>query len=264
MPAITKAACRQVSESYHRGVEELASTRGIQLVEPRKGVRREPWVEPSDQALGAQDGLAVILKSRENARVAVSYATATGGNRIEVCPRCVWQSSCYLRARDCGRLFVRSCPYFPFNARLCLNGPAWLARRLQAEGIAVEQPSNAVGDSSDPARLQPLADAVAGEQSVAGAERWLAELVPVCTAAERRVHGCGHRLVVSQVEDCTNLLFDERAALDRLAARWLDRHRDSGRPDKLSTVVGRRITTRSAGALQTQIADSHLGLRPAA
>lgn len=34
VPAITKAYFRQVSESYHRWVEELASTRGVPIVEP--------------------------------------------------------------------------------------------------------------------------------------------------------------------------------------------------------------------------------------
>jgi hypothetical protein len=257
--AITKAYFRQVSESYHRWVEELASTRGIPIVEPPKGVRREQWVEPYYQALGAQDGLAVILKSRENARVAVSYATVAGGNRIEVCPRFIWQYYFYLRDRDFGRLFVRICPYFPFNARLCLNGHEWLARRMQAEGITFEQQSNAFVVCSDPARLQQLADALTAEQVGACAERWLAELVPFFTAAERRFHGCGHRLFVSQVEYCTNLVFDERASVDRLAERLLDLNRAIGRPDKLSTVFGRRITTRYAGTLKTQIADYHLG-----
>jgi hypothetical protein len=33
-------------------------------------------------------------------------------------------------------MFLRICPYFPFNARICLNGHEWLACRLRAEGIA--------------------------------------------------------------------------------------------------------------------------------
>lgn len=201
----------------------------------------------------------MILKSRENARVAVSYATATGGNRIEVCPRFVWQSYFYLGDRDFGRLFVRICPYFPFNARLCLNGHEWLARRLQAEGITFEQRSNAFVACAAPARLQQLADALSAEQIVAAAGRWLVELGPFFSAAERRFHGCGHRLFVSQVEYCTNLVFDERAALDRLAERLLDLNRAIGRPDRLSTVFGRRITARYGGTLKTQIADYHLG-----
>ena len=46
----------------------------------------------------------------------------------------------------------------------------------------------------------------------------------------------------SQVEYGTNLVFKERAALDRMAERLLDLNRSIGRPDKLSTIFGYRIT----------------------
>ena len=154
---------------------------------------------------------------------------------------------------------MRICPYFPFNARLCLNGHAWLARQLEQEGIACQQAGNAFLACSEPARLQRLADQLAPEQIVRGANRWLTELVPFFTDYERRAGGCNHRLFVSQVEYCTNLVFEERAALDRLAERLLDLNRGIGRPDKLSVVFGRRITKSYAGGLKTQIADYHLG-----
>jgi hypothetical protein len=67
-------------------------------------------------ASASRDGIAVVLKSRENARIAVSYATASGGNRIEVVTRFVWQYYFYLRDQEWGRMFVRIPTYFPFNA----------------------------------------------------------------------------------------------------------------------------------------------------
>jgi hypothetical protein len=91
VPSITKDYFRGVSEDYHRYVARLAATQRVQIVEPPKGVRREEWVEPFYQRLGSRFGIAVILKSRENARIAVSYPTARGGNRIEVYTRFVWQ-----------------------------------------------------------------------------------------------------------------------------------------------------------------------------
>jgi hypothetical protein len=53
--------------------------------------------------------------------------------------------------------------------------------------------------------------------------------------------------------------FKQRAALDRLAERLLDLNRSIGRPDKLSTIFGYRITKAYRGGLKTQIADHHLG-----
>lgn len=259
VPSITRKYFRQVSEGYHRWVEELGRHQDIKIVEPPKGVRREEWVDPFYRRLGSGFGIAVILKSRENARVAVSYPTQTGGNRIEVYPRFVDQYYFYLRDRDFGRMFLRICPYFPFNARVCINGHEWLAQQMTGEGITFLQAANAFLSSSAPERLQELADELSPRHIEACAHRWLAQLVPFFTDHERRRGGCGHRLFVSQVEYCTNLVFHRRAALDRMSERLLDLNRTIGRPDKLSTVFGRRITKRYSGGLKTQIADYHLG-----
>ena len=73
VPSITKAYFGRVSEDYHQFVGRLAATQRIQIVEPPKGIRREDRVEPFYQRFGSRSGIAVILKSRENARIAVSY-----------------------------------------------------------------------------------------------------------------------------------------------------------------------------------------------
>src|SRR5262245_59013016 len=79
VPAITKDYFVDGSEDYHRFVGRLAAAQRIPIVEPPKGVRREHWVEPFYQRYGSRFGIVVILKSRENARIAVSQATSSGG-----------------------------------------------------------------------------------------------------------------------------------------------------------------------------------------
>jgi hypothetical protein len=259
VPSITKAYFRQVSEEYHRWVARLAVSQGIQIVEPPKHVRREDWVEPFYQAFGSRFGIAVILKSRENARVAVSYPTATGGNRIEVVSRFVWQYYFYLRDSDWGRMFLRICPYFPFNARVYVNQHEHLVRQLEWERIRFQQAGNAFVECAAPDRLQQLSDGLASAHLEATVQHWLGELVPFYTSESHCTFAHRYRLFVSQAEYCTNLIFDERAALDRLAERLLDLNRSIGRPDKLSTIFGYRITKAYTGGLKTQIADHHLG-----
>jgi hypothetical protein len=259
VPSITRAYFRQVSDDYHRFVGQMPTTQGVQIVEPPKGVRREDWVEPFYKAFGRRFGIVVILKSRENARVAVSYPTPSGGNRIEVCTRFVWQYYFYLRDQDWGRMFLRICPYFPFNARVCLNQHEHLARQLEDEGISFRKAANAFLQCSDPERLQQLADELTSGDLDRPVQRWLHELVPFYTTDAARASDDVYRLFSSQVEYCTNLIFTERAALDRMAERLLDLNRSIGRPDKLTTVFGYRITKAYRGGLKTQIADHHLG-----
>jgi len=260
VPSITKAYFRQVSEDYHRFVGRLAATERIQIVEPPKGIRREDWVEPYYQRFGSRFGIVVILKSRENARIAVSYPTPSGGNRIQVCSRFVWQYYFYLRDCEWGRMFLRICPYFPFNTRVCVNQHEWLARQLQGQGIYFRKAANAFVQCSDPERLQQLADGLTPSDLEVPIQGWLRQLVPFYASTDpNRISDCVYRLFCSQVEYCTNLIFKERVALDRVAERLLDLNRSIGRPDKLSTIFGYRITKAYRGGLKTQIADHHLG-----
>jgi hypothetical protein len=260
VPSITKAYFGGVSDEYHRFVGRLAAEQRVPIVEPPKGVRREDWVEPFYRRLGSRFGIAVILKSRENARIAVSYATPNGGNRIEVLTRFVWQYYFYLRDEEWGRMFVRISTYFPFNARACVNQHEWLARQLAAEGIPFRKAANAFVQCADPERLQQLADGLTPADLEVPMQRWLRELVPFYASSDpNRLTDLVYRLFFSQVEYCTNLIFKERAALDRMADRLLDLNRGIGRPDKLSTIFGHRVTRAYRGGLKTQIADHHLG-----
>src|SRR3954454_10648443 len=254
---VTPAYFRTISTDYHHFVQAFAEKRHVEILMPPKGVRREEWVEPYYQQLRGQTGIAVILKARENARVAVSFPRQ--GDHVELLNRFVQQYYFYLQDPDFGRMFVRVCPYFPFSARICLNGHEWLACRLRAEGIAFEQCANAFRTCSDPARLQELSDQFSAAHIEACAHRWLAQLVPFFTDRERRQEGFGYRLFVSQVEYCTNLVFDNRAALDRLHDRLLDLNRSIGHPDKIALIFGRRITQRTDAGLKTQILDHNLG-----
>jgi hypothetical protein len=255
--ALTPASFRSISTEYHQSVQTLAAERRIEIVEPPKEVRREDWVEPFFQRLRGQPGIGVILKSRENARVAVSFPKQ--GNHIELLNRFVWQYYFYLQDRDFGRMFIRVCPYFPFNCRICINGHEWLACRLREEGIRFQQCGNAFRNCADPDRLQALSDSFSPKHILACAHRWLAQLVPFFTDRERRHQGFGYRLFVSQVEYCNNLIFERRAALDRLHERLLDLNRTIGAPDKMAVIFGRRIPKHIDAGLKTQISDHGMG-----
>jgi hypothetical protein len=143
---------------------------------------------------------------------------------------------------------------------VCINQHEWLARRLEDEGIRFHKAANAFVQSADPERLQQLAYSLSPAHVEVPVQHWLRELVPFYASADpNRLSDCVYRLFGSQVEYCTNLVFARRAALDRMAERLLDLNRCIGRPDKLSTIFGYRITRSYRGGLKTQIADHHLG-----
>jgi hypothetical protein len=234
--AVTPAYLRGIANTYHAWLEQEASQAGLSIVEPPRDVRRQDWVEPYYRRLGEQPGVAVILKCREAARVAVSDPKR--GCHIDFTSRFVNLYYFYIQDAQLGRLFVRLCPYFPFNARVCLNGHEWLARQLAAAGIAFRKDDNAFVACDDLDRLQELADTFSPQQVMAGVEPWLARWLPYFSA-EERARGYRHRLFMAQVEYCHNLVFHREAALDRLFGRLLDSNRAIGSPQKLAVVFGR-------------------------
>jgi hypothetical protein len=154
-----------------------------------------------------------------------------------------------------GRLFVRVCPYFPFTARVCLNQHHWLANRLRAEGLNFRQCGNAFLTSSNPSRLQAVADSLTSRDLSRCAAKWLRIFTPFFTPTERQQAACQHRLFLAQVEYCDNAIFHRRAALDALGTRLFDANRTIGQPTKLATIFGREVTKRHHGKLEMIIED---------
>lgn len=254
--AVDRDVLRVVSRQYHHWVERYADQHQIPIVRPQdfEEERRENWVDDYFQNRADPFGIGVILKSRESARIAVAENGKTKPH-IDLKNRFVEQYYFYLHDPDFGRAFFRICPYFPHNSRLCLNGHEWLARQLTKENIAFTQCGNAFVECANPARLQELADQFSHEHILPFAHRWLAQLVPTLTPADQRRQGYGFRLFVSQVEYCDNIIFHERAALDRLHERLLDANRTIGRPERLAFIYDRHFTPETAAGVKTRLTD---------
>jgi hypothetical protein len=252
---VSKPVLKDIARQYDYWVTARAMVWDAPMVEPPDHRRRDDFVEPYFRRAEA-DQVVVILKAREPARILIAIGKEDRWH-LEYAWRWVNQYNFYLLDREWGRLFVRVCPYFPFSARVCLNQHHWLARRLTAEGIAFRQCSNAFLTCSDPARLQQLADSLTPQDLGRCAQKWLRAFTPFFTPTERRAEAW-HRLFVSQIEYCDNLIFPRRAALDALGDRLFDANRTIGQPTKLATIFGRKVTKRYRGKLETLIEDLDL------
>ena len=147
------------------------------------------------------------------------------------------------------------CPYFPFSARVCLNPHHWLAMRMREQGIDFQPCTNAWLKGSHPWRLQELADALPAADLLQCGQKWLAAFPPFLTDQERKQAGCQHRLFFSQVEYGDNLIFHRRAAVAEVTQRLLDLNRNSGPPNKIPTIFGRKVTQEYKGKWQSVIED---------
>lgn len=255
---ITRKVLHDISERYHQWVRTQAERWKVPILEYPEG-RREDIVAP--YFTHAQpDRMVAIIKSREPANILVSIGGRDSrGCHLDRKLRWVVQYNFYLNDRELGPLFIRMCPYFPFPARVCVNQHHWIAGQLKRLGIPFQKSDNAFSRCADPEMLQHIADSFSPGHLRARAGKWLAELTPFFTPEECNVHGCHHRLFVSQIEYCHNQIFRRRAVLDALQERLLDANRSIGQPNKLTLLFGRRINKCYRGRLQTTIEDLHLG-----
>jgi hypothetical protein len=237
----SRAAFARIANDYHDWIDQYAADRQLDILQPQQDtdllkVEREDLVEPYFRNLGQRQGVAVILKLREPERIAC-YRAQT--NDIAILRRNVLLYYFYLNDRDCGRMFLRICPYFPFNITVWLNGHNWLKRQLDKEAIAYQTCDNLFTACQRPERLQQLSDAFAPEHIVQSVHAWMARLLPFFRADERQ-QGYRHQLYMTQIEYCHNLVFDKRRTLNRLCERLFDANRGLGHPDKLAVIFGRR------------------------
>lgn len=233
---VSPSCLKSISNRFHDHVEHLAFTKELDIVTPPDDIRRIDYVEPYFRQLGQQPGLAVILKCRERARVAACYPSRDF--RIEPAWRFVNLYYFYLQDEQLGRMFVRVCPYFPFDVQVYLNGHEWLTQQLRAAGIDFRKHDNVFVACSDAERLQQLADSFAPEHIIASVEPWVRRLVGFFSD-EEWANGYRHRLFVSQAEYCHNIIFKNAAGLDRLFSGLLDSNRAIGHPDRLAVIFGR-------------------------
>ena len=61
---------------------------------------------------------------------------------------------------DFGPLFLKFCSYFPYNAKLCINGHEYLKRQLAKRGVAFDALDNGVLSCAYPALMQQSPDPV--------------------------------------------------------------------------------------------------------
>ncbi len=254
---VSRDVLREISTQFHNWVINRSKKWRAPILDAPEG-RRDEFVQPYFKA-AEPDEVVCILKAREPARIMTAIGTKKENRwHLELKQRWVDQYNFYINDSEWGRMFVRICPYFPFSARVCLNQHHWIANRLKQRGIRFHQSTNAFTSCSDPPLLQEIADSLTARHLSHCGRKWLTQLTPFFTPRERQQAGVEHRLFFSQIELCDNLIFSQRAAVDRLSQRLMDANRTIGQPNKLTIIFGRKVSKYHAGKLQTVIEDLDL------
>jgi len=148
--------------------------------------------------------------------------------------------------------FLKFCSYFPFNAKLCLNGHEYAKRQLARKGIAFEALDNGILSCADPLRLQRICDGLSAEKIDGLLRKWLRLLPHPFTGTDRKA-GYRYDISILQAEFSLTQVLD-RPVHGRLFFEQVIRENlDLGRPQEVRLIFNRTITRRTPGQFRTRI-----------
>src|SRR5262245_58162752 len=158
----------------------------------------------------------------------------------------------YCVDEDFGPFFLKFCSYFPYNAKLCLNGHEYLKRQLAKEGIAFAALDNGILSCADPRRLQQLCEELSAEKIDALLRKWLARLPHPFTAQDRAA-GYRYELSILQAEFSLTQVLDRPLSGRIFFEEVIRENLDLGRPDQVQLVFGRRVSRQTPGRFRTRV-----------
>ena len=153
---------------------------------------------------------------------------------------------------DFGPFFLKFCSYFPYNAKLCINGHEYLKRQLTKRGIAFESLDNGILRCFDPEAMQRLADGLDADRIDALLRKWLARLPHPFSANDRR-RGIRYDISILQAEFALTQVFDRPVQGRVFFEQVLREHLDMGRPEHVQLIFKRRVTRRTPSRYRTRV-----------
>jgi hypothetical protein len=148
---------------------------------------------------------------------------------------------------DFGPFFLKFCSYFPYNARLCINGHEWAKRQAAQAGIGYTALDNGFATVADPGAVQAICDQLGPAQIQALLDKWLAILPSAFTDADRAV-GYRYECSILQAEFSLTQVLDRPVSGRVFFEQVIRDNLDAGRPDQVSLVFDRRLMRRGPRA----------------
>ena len=182
MPIPSPALFDKIGQRFRRAVAAFAGANDIPWVAFAKGDRKADVMAPylKRAAASGRSQVAAIGVAQEFQRVWAAYrretSTAAPQFTFAKADRRVTCYYFYLWDADFGPAFIKVCAYFPYPAKIWLNGHEWAKRQAARAGIAFTELSNGFAACEDPGALQEICDRLQPGTIEVFAQRWLHRL----------------------------------------------------------------------------------------
>ena len=245
-----------MSERFVKGLEQFVKTHGIDLITFEKGQRKDDIAQQYLAKFPGDEGVLFVGKAQEKTSV---FRTEKRRNaqgkpypwiiRSTAMPNHYYV---YILDHDFGPLFIKFCTYFPYAAKLCLNGHEWLKRQLTRRGITYEPLDNGIRSTDEAARVQQIANELDASKIDAVFRKWLGRL-PHTFAPAHRAAGYRYYLSILQAEFALTQVLDRPLTGRCFFEEVIRENLDLGRPDQMQLIFNRRVTRRTPGRFRTRV-----------
>jgi hypothetical protein len=241
----SSALLEPISRTFVASIHAFAKDRDVPMVDLAKGQRKDDLAHEYLARFDQPEGVLFIGRAQEKTpvfRTEKRRNLTTGATYPWIVKTTAMVNHFYVYAVDAdfGPFFLKFCSYFPYNAKLCINGNEWAKRQATKAGIGFEALDNGFASCGDPLRLQRICDRLDPARIDRMARKWLKILPHPFTPTDRRA-GYRYDLSVLQAEFSLTQVLD-RAVSGRVFFEQVIRENlDLGRPDRVSLVFDRRI-----------------------
>jgi hypothetical protein len=256
-PVASTAMVEPITGHFVESIGRYVRDHNLPMITFEKGPRKDDIAHQRRAAFTQDEGVVFGGKAQEKCTV---YRTEKRHN-ARTDKRYAWivKSTApvnhyyfYCLDRDFGPFFLKFCSYFPYNAKLCLNGHEYAKRQLENKGIEYRALDNGVLSCADPKRLQAICDGLCGEKIEALLGKWL-RLLPHPFAAKDRQAGYRYRLSILQIELSLTQVHDRPVSGRIFFEEVIRENLDVGRPKQVQLIFERWVTRSTPGPFRTRV-----------
>lgn len=255
--AVSSRCFAAMTQAFVQGIETFAQQHNIPIVAFKKKERKDDVAAEYRGKFQGTEGILFIGKAQEKVPTfrTEGRRNATTGQTYPWLVRStamVNQYYFYGIDADFGPFFLKFSSYFPYGAKLCINGHEYVKCQLAKEGIAFEALDNGIRSCVNPQRLQAIADGLTPAKIDGLLRKWLKRLPHPFTAADRQA-GYRYDVSVLQAELALTQVLDRPLAGRLFFEEVIRENLDVGRPDQVQLIFARRVTKRTPGRFRTRV-----------
>jgi hypothetical protein len=247
LPVASTVVLAPITKAFVNAVHTFARDHQIPWVDFAKGQRKDDIAQEylaAFEAAGGTEGVLFVGRAQEKTTLFRTHKRhREDGSAYPWIARetgVVNQFYFYCLDADFGPFFLKFCSYFPFNAKLCINGNEYAKRQAARAGIGFTALDNGFAAVDDPHAVQAICDRLDDVAINALLRKWLAILPHPFSPADRAA-GYRYDISILQAEFSLTQMLDRPLSGRIFFEQVIRDNLDLGRPDRIALIFDRSI-----------------------